>query len=155
MQDAPISLGYLVVDARHSTHAQTNVLHVTYSESESDSWGKNFGGSYTIGTEATVGVPAVMSGKISHSLSVSYAQNWGGGASKSKTVGFDFPCVAEAGYKETCEVFAQKAVMDVPYSIKLSKKGGWKKHFNGVWKGVSTYNVRGKYTSKSKDLMQE
>jgi hypothetical protein len=35
--------------------------------------------------------------------------------------------------------------MNVPYTVTLTKNGGWKKKISGVWQGVSTFNVQGEY----------
>lgn len=120
--------------------SQPQSMEFSYSETVSNTstfthqWGLTISSEKKFSAE----LPTVAKGEITNKVSGSVSLTWGKSEKIEKTVSGKHPVVAGPFTKVICEVVANEAEMDVPYTIyfKSGKKSG------GMWKGVSTWDVK-------------
>lgn len=139
----PISLTNITVDARYSSTPDTERFVYEYSETTTSSWERSTGVDFTVGQEFTVSVPIFggFESTSSFSTTTSVSHTWGEVNEESETITVDSSCSAAAGFMENCEVVATREEVDVPYTMTLSKPGGFTMTQTGIWHGVATFNV--------------
>ncbi|KAK0469228.1 uncharacterized protein EV420DRAFT_15892 [Desarmillaria tabescens] len=96
----------------------------------------------SVGTEFSVGIPLVAEGKISVSTTLNNEWRFGIQNTFSKTYTAHFP--VKAGPQQTVHAVStvQQGTLDVPYTMHLaSKSAGVKVEMEGVWRGVSTWEL--------------
>jgi len=97
--------------------------------------------SITMGTTFSAGVPFVADGEISTELSASYGHTWGTETYDEKEYRQNIECVSPPGILTVCKYVATKARMDVPYTMHLTKPGGFHQSTAGIWHGISTFDA--------------
>lgn len=120
--------------------SQPQSVEFSYSETVSNTstfthqWGISISRSAKFSCE----LPTVFKGEISTTTTGSVSLTWGKTETFQKTVSGKHPVVAAPFTKVICEVVANEAMMDVPYTMyfKSGKTSG------GMWKGVSTWDVK-------------
>lgn len=89
------------------------------------------------------GIPFIAEGKIS--VEASATQQWSWGETKSYTTSYNtsFPVTAGPGEVVHALSSVNQGQIDVPFTIHLrSKSKGVKVETKGVWRGVSTWDLR-------------
>jgi len=130
----------LAVQENSNESSQPQSVEFSYSETVSNTstfthqWGISISRSAKFSCE----LPTVFKGEISTTTTGSVSLTWGKTETFQKTVSGKHPVVAAPFTKVICEVVANEAMMDVPYTMyfKSGKTSG------GMWKGVSTWDVK-------------
>ena len=79
----------------------------------------------TVGFEFTVAIPFIGEASTSTETTTSHEHTWGEENTHTESVTISSECNAAKGYKEKCQFVANKATLDVPYTMTLSKPGGY------------------------------
>lgn len=145
----PIVLGRKTTDASESSAQQSTKFMVRYSSSTTKSWEHSAGVELTVGQSFEVTTPIVESftSTTSFEMTTSTEHVWGEENVESEEIEVESVCVAAAGHKEECKMEAYEEELDVPYTMYLSKPGGYEMTETGIWHGVSTFNIN--FVSKS------
>ena len=130
----------LAVQEISNKSSQPQSVEFSYSEtvSNSSSFTHQWGRSISSAAKFSCEVPTVVKGEITTTLTGSVSHTWGKTETFQKTVSGKHPVVAARFTKVICEVVANEAKMEVPYTMhfKSGKKSG------GMWKGASTWDVK-------------
>jgi len=112
----PEQVGYQHIDNSDGSTEQSTTFTVSEEVTETASFTHTAGASVTVGTEFSVGIPAIASGSVSVEVSVSYEFSYGTERSETKSMEAQYNCVAPAGKSVSCEALLFKYQLDVPYT---------------------------------------
>ena len=110
------------------------------SFAQTENWSNTAGASITVGTTFKTGIPFIVSGEISTSVTAAFDHTWGKTTYEELTYSTFVNCPAPPGIKVTCKYLTKTAQLDVPYTMYLSRSGGVTKTATGIWTGVQTFN---------------
>ncbi|XP_015754265.1 PREDICTED: natterin-4-like [Acropora digitifera] len=124
--------------SNNSSQPQSKELSYSETVSSTSSFTHQWGISVSRSAQFSAKLPTVAEGKITTTTTGSVSLTWGETETFEKTVSGKHPVVAAPFTKVICEVVANEATMDVPYTMyfKSGKTSG------GRWKGVSTWDVK-------------
>ena len=110
-----IKVGEITVDARDSSSSQTSSINLATTISDTLSFSHKQGTTVSSDVTFTAKIPKFASGSISVSRTKSESNSFSKSNTVTKSVSFNFPCVAAAGKKVTCQAFQEKYQMEIPY----------------------------------------
>ena len=130
----------LAVQELSNNSSQPQSMEFSYSEtvSSTSSFTHQWGISISRSAKFSCELPTVADGEITTTVTGSVSLTWGKTETFEKTVSEKHPVVAAPFTKVICEVVANEAIMDVPYTMHF--KSG--ETSGGMWKGVSTWDVK-------------
>jgi len=107
--------GEITVDARDSSSSQTSSINLSTTISDTLTFTHEQG--TTVSSEVTfeAKIPKFASGSISVSRTRSEENSFTKSNTVTKSVSFNFPCVAAPGKKVTCKAYQEKYQMEIPY----------------------------------------
>ena len=110
-----IKAGEITVDARDSSSSQTSSINLATTISDTLTFKHEQGMTVSSEVTFTAGIPKFASGSISVSRSRSDTNSFTKSNTVTKSVSFNFPCVAAAGKKVTCKAYQEMYQMEIPY----------------------------------------
>ncbi|XP_063675193.1 uncharacterized protein LOC134811956 [Bolinopsis microptera] len=110
-----IKAGEITVDARDSSSSQTSSINLATTISDTLSFEHEQGITVSSEVNFEANIPNIVSGTISISQSKSETNSFTKSNTVTKSVSFNFPCVAAAGKKVTCKAYQEKYQMEIPY----------------------------------------
>ena len=110
-----IKAGEITVDARDSSSSQTSSINLATTISDTLSFEHEQGTTVSSEVNFTASIPKFASGSISVTRSKSDTNSFSKSNTVTKSVSFNFPCVASAGKKVTCKAYQEKYQMEIPY----------------------------------------
>jgi hypothetical protein len=132
-------LGLLTNNNLGGSVERTITRKISKTVTQTEHYANSVGVSITVGAKFETGIPTVGAGEVSTEVTSSFEHEWGKETSKSVTYETEIACKAAAHTKVVCKYVANKAKMNVPYTMFLSKPGGWSKTITGTWTGVQTF----------------
>lgn len=140
MTESPEVLGSLMINnlggSRENILSRTISETVTYTED----WGEPASTTLPVGTEFSASVPVVGAKGLSVSVSGTVSHSIGKPEYASRTYTSSMSCNAPPHTKLECKYQVQKATVEVPYTMTLSRgEGGSTKQLSGVWTSTQTF----------------
>ncbi|KAK7033618.1 hypothetical protein VNI00_012617 [Paramarasmius palmivorus] len=128
-----------------SDHEQEMSFALNKTVTHTSSFQYTTGFTITIGSTFSAGIPGV--GEIGLTLDRSFSNEWTWGKEDSVAKSYTATFPVKAGPKQTVRAVStvNKCDLDVPYTIYMSSKStGTKVETKGIWRGVTTWNLRHK-----------
>jgi hypothetical protein len=130
---------------------QTLTFEVAENETHTSSHEQTTGFSITVGTSFSAGIPFIGGADFKVEATASHSWTIGKSTSFSKTYTTSFPVKAGPHTTVTATSTVNKGDLEVPFTIYLSSKSaGIKVQTRGVWRGVSTWDIRHTISQKGK-----
>jgi hypothetical protein len=142
---SPENLGQITCNNKQGSITRDCSRIISKTVAQTESYENSIGVGITVGTTFEAGVPFVAEGQISMELSTTYTHTWGDSTYEETKYEQNVKCTVPAKTSVVCKYVSYKAELDVPYTMHLTKPGGWKKSHSGVWHAVSTFDAHVEY----------
>ncbi|KAL0572240.1 hypothetical protein V5O48_009722 [Marasmius crinis-equi] len=143
IRQVPVILADKVLPNKTSA-TQTLTLEVNERVMHTSEFRYEFGINFKVGVQFKAGIPFVgEKGDLSFGLSSSSKWTWGKSDSTEKAWRVTFTVVAPPGKTVYATAVVSHGELEVPYTIFVSSKStGVKTETKGIWRGVSSWNLR-------------
>jgi hypothetical protein len=111
---------------------QRKSLHIDRWTTTIRSWSHTAGVSITLGTTFDAGIPFVVGGEVTASVTGSKKYTWGDKIEKRKIWKSTDTCVAAPGFKVTCEFKVTKTILSIPFTALWSTGEITYGQYNGI-----------------------
>jgi len=135
----PVVIGKIVNDNRDGTVARKLTKEFSKTVSQTETYENEVAVEISATATFETGVPFIAKGEVETTLTSGYKHKWGKQDYTETTYTDTVECESPPGVKTICSYVAKRAKMDVPYTMYLTRPGGFTRTVGGVWKGVSTF----------------